>query len=126
MLKDTPLSEKCQQIKCKAEYGAPYNPTFAEADPWTVTLKYQGRQLTVPFYMGRGLEGREPDCEEVMGSLLMDDPADSTFEDWCSELGENPDSRKADALYRKCLQVGKRLRRFLGEDYEAFLYGDRN
>ncbi|MDR3436404.1 hypothetical protein [Telmatospirillum sp.] len=46
-----------------------------------------------------------PDANGVLNSLVMDaDVLDySTFEAWALELDFDPDSRKAEAIYRECL-----------------------
>lgn len=37
------------------------------------------------------------------------------FESWASDLGFDPDSRKAEAIYRQCLDTGLKLRLHLGD-----------
>jgi hypothetical protein len=39
----------------------------------------------------------------------------ATYEDWGSELGFDPDSRKGEAIYRQCLTLALRLRAALGD-----------
>lgn len=58
-----------------------------------------------------------PDFCDMLYSLSMDASAmDSRdFEDWCSEIGYDTDSRKAEAIYRACLEIGLKLRACLGE-----------
>lgn len=59
----------------------------------------------------------EPDACDVMHSLVSDsDVLDcSTFEEWASNLGYDTDSRKAEAIYRACLEIALKLRNGLGE-----------
>lgn len=38
------------------------------------------------------------------------------FEAWASDLGYDPDSRKAESTYRACLETGLKLRAALGDD----------
>lgn len=59
-----------------------------------------------------------PALRDVMYSILQDASAiDSpTFEDWAGDLGYDTDSRKAEAIYRKCVGTGLKLRAALGED----------
>lgn len=40
----------------------------------------------------------------------------STFEEWANEFGYDPDSRKAEVIYRACLEIALKLRNGLGED----------
>ena len=60
-----------------------------------------------------------PTAEDVLGCLLLDcDALDYEFEEWASNLGFDPDSRKAEKTYKFCRDVGNRLQNFLGA--EAF------
>ena len=58
-----------------------------------------------------------PSLPDVLSSLLLDASAIdySTFEDWCDEYGDNPDSRKAEATYRQCVETGLKLRLMFGD-----------
>jgi hypothetical protein len=67
-----------------------------------------------------GLDGSKPfmpDVLDVVASLLMDSEAIDcgTFEEWASNLGYDTDSRKAEATYRACLEIGLKLRAALGD-----------
>jgi hypothetical protein len=59
----------------------------------------------------------EPNALDVIHSLLMDGGAidEGSFEDWASNLGYETDSRKAEAMYRACVDIGLKLRNALGE-----------
>jgi len=49
-------------VTIDGEHRGPVVPEdFAGADPWTVTLRRDGRTLTVPFYTGPGLRDRMAD-----------------------------------------------------------------
>lgn len=62
---------------------------------------------------------KPPTAEEVMDCLLSDcDALDYEFEEWASNLGFSPDSRKAESTYKFCRYVGEKLRAFIGS--EAF------
>lgn len=58
-----------------------------------------------------------PHLRDVMYSLLMDSSVlnASSFEDWASEFGMDTDSRKAEAMYRACLDIALKMRAVLGE-----------
>lgn len=58
-----------------------------------------------------------PDLADVLASLCMDAAAIdcATFEEWARESGYDTDSRKAEAIYRACLEIGLKLRNRLGE-----------
>lgn len=102
-------------------YGAPDNPEFSDSDGWTCVLRYANRQMTIPFYMGRGHNGAEPEVSDVLDCLFSDaDGVDGVeFEDWASDYGYDTDSRKAERVYAACRRTRRHLLRLLGEDYGA-------
>lgn len=59
-----------------------------------------------------------PELADVLHSLVLDGEAidHATYESWASELGYDEDSRKGEAIYRACLEIGLRLRAALGDD----------
>lgn len=110
------------------------NPNFhSDSTEWMrsahhykVTLRAYGRQMTTYFSMGPAL-CEDPDAEGVLDCLLSDSPAcKQDFAEWARDLGYDEDSRKAGRTYNACLKLGTKLKQFLGEHYEAFLYADRN
>lgn len=106
----------------------PTNPDWsAPHTSWLVTLRFEGRTMTVPFHMGLA-HTHEPEAPEVLECLASDasgaDNADG-FADWASEYGYDTDSRKAEALYRQICEQVTELRTFLGaEVYTELLYGE--
>lgn len=67
-----------------------------------------------------GLHGSkpiQPDSLDVLYSLASDSDVINcgTFEEWASNLGYDTDSRKAEAIYRACLEIALKLRNGLGE-----------
>ena len=109
------------------------NPNFQDPTPgswhWKVKLQRRRprRQLTTFFTMGPALN-REPGVEEVLDCLCSDastvDNARS-FEDWCSDLGYDTDSRKAEKTFKAVETQTGRLKAFLGDEYEAALEAER-
>lgn len=95
---------------------------------YVVTLKRQRRQMAVPFscgLCGLGIES-EPTAADVLDCLLSDYyTADNTFDDWCSELGFDPDSRKAERTFKTVLRQSDRLATFLGDALETYLSAER-
>lgn len=87
-----------------------------KAHPWTVELRYKGRQMTLPYFTGPAID-REPTPEEVLECLLSDAwAADGTFEDFCANCGYDEDSRKAERIYYECKRIDKGLDQLLRED----------
>jgi hypothetical protein len=72
---------------------------------------YQVRQLNAK---GKSLQ---PNALDVIASLVMDSSVldESSFEDWASSLGYDVDSRKAETMYRACLDIALKLRNGIGE-----------
>lgn len=78
----------------------------------TITRGENGATFSVPYSMGPALEGN-PTREDVLSCLLSDagpiwDGAD-TFEDWADDMGEDSDSRKAEATYEACKVIAEEL-----------------
>ena len=89
---------------------------------WRVTLRYQGRALTVPFHQGPAIRD-EPTAADVLECLASDaSSAEQPFEQWCGDYGENTDSRKAEATYKAVVRQTKGLRRLLGDDFEKIVF----
>ncbi len=115
-------------LKSASKYGVPERliPSWAReggADAWMVTLSYKGRKLTVPFFMGSGHHGEEPQAYEVIGALLSDVSgidASRSFEDWAGELGYDTDSRAAEAIFKSVQALAPKVHRLLGADFDEF------
>jgi hypothetical protein len=115
------LTRLCDElhIRCDAQYGGVELPDWRTPGmhPYKVTLRFGKRQLTVPFFMGSACE-REPTAADVLSCLAFDARCgEDTFEDFCGNLGYDPDSRKAEATWKACTEMAPRLRRFLGDAY---------
>ena len=94
------------------------------ATHWRCKLTYQGRQLTVHYSMGSAHTG-EPEIADVLRCLV--DEAVSfenarDFEDWARELGFDPDSRKAERIFRQVEKNSRGLKRLLGDAYDHLLW----
>jgi len=112
-------------VRIESYYGQAELPEDFEGDPWKVVLRMKGRQLTVPFFKGYGHGGAEPTAEEVLHCLAMDALTCEhawNFEDWAAELGYDPDSRKAEAVYRKVRRQTEKLRRWAGNLYDTLIH----
>jgi len=62
--------------------------------------------------------GVKPELATVLHSLLSDGAAyfdATTFEDWCSEMGSDPDSHSAEATWKACDEIGRSLARNIPE-----------
>lgn len=99
----------------------PNAPEWTQADHWQVTLtrrtsKGPPRTMQLYFSQGYGHGGAPPKLEAVLGALQTDSLGlEAPFEEWATDLGWSPDSRKAERIYRTCKRQAARLQRFLGE-----------
>jgi hypothetical protein len=121
------INEKGLKMTCT--YGAKENADFKNSDGWTVTIYNDKKRYTFAFYMGYGHNGKEPDIENVMDCILSDASSYENardFEDFANEFGYDTDSRKAEKIYKACGKEAERLKKLLGEDYETFIYAERN
>jgi len=112
---------------------------------WKVTIKKDGRHvLTTDYSAGMGhapsykhfvsiavMTSVKLECEhgKAAGKPILPDACDvlyslasdasvldySEFENWASDFGYDTDSRKAEAIYRACLDTALKLRNGLGD-----------
>lgn len=126
--------ESTPKVTAEISYNdVPYNSGFPDANGYMVTLRYRGRKMKTPYYMGPAI-GREPTAHDVMTSLALDaasyDNARGDFEEWAREYGydlDDPDQRrKTKRTFRAVEREAKKLREFLGDDYDDFLRRDED
>jgi hypothetical protein len=111
-----------RQLECSALHQGTVTRHGDEVDWWVVTLRYEGREMTLSYYMGSGLKGVEPTRRDVLGSLLMD-------ADLVEEYGDDPDDWQAalggDSIKQvladmaACKRQTEALRALLGDDYDS-------
>lgn len=95
-------------------------------DAWTVLLKRQAKgdtvRVLVPFYMGKGYQGRPPTIGEVLECLVFDATSVEglDYDAWVKSLGWE-DSRDTLDAYWACVRIGEHLKRLLGEELLADL-----
>lgn len=80
--------------------------------------------MTLYFSKGYGHGGTEPSAEEVLECLHSDAYiADCcpTFDDYCSELGYDNDSRRAERQYNAVVAQALQVQSWLGDVYNDFL-----
>jgi hypothetical protein len=124
------LSDLCKNVSVMVRDGA--NLSWEKQDDWQkkangyrIRLRYKGKQMSIDFWQGTGIT-HEPEAAGVLECLLSDATCgDESFEDFCSDMGYDEDSRRAERVYRHCKKINKSLKALLGDDYETFLYSDR-
>jgi hypothetical protein len=78
------------------------------------------RQLTTVFSQGSA-HTSEPSPADVLSCLIGDAfYGRQSFDDFCSDLGYDNDSRRAERTWRACKATAPKVDRFLGDDLEAF------
>ena len=80
------------------------------------TGKYGGRESSIAQYLGeKPIPAPLP--RDVLYSLGMDASVIDypSFEEWASDFGYEPDSRKAEKTYQECLRIALELRAMLGD-----------
>ena len=86
-----------------------------EHQSFTVTLTVGATTESFSWRQGLGIES-EPEVGQVLSALVQDAYyGDESFEDFCDELGYDPDSRSAYATWEKCQEVGRQLDNLFGE-----------
>lgn len=86
---------------------------------YTVRLRRKGRTITTPWRQGLALTD-PPTAEDVLASMMLDASSYENardFSDWASDFGYDEDSRKAENIYKACGVIARKLRQFLGEDW---------
>lgn len=125
------IKQLSRKVKLVCQFGAKLDYDKQDdwqqkATGWHCTLRYQGRQHSFDFWQGPAISG-EPDCSGVLECLLSDAQAgEQSFDEFCSEFGYDQDSRKAEKTWEACQKTTVAIKRLLGNDYETFLYADRN
>lgn len=92
---------------------------YYTASHYRVTLRMYGRSMTVGYSQGCGIKNA-PTADRVLECLVNDATgSEDGFEEFCRNFGYDMDSRKAYSIYRACVNIRARLRRFLGSEYET-------
>ena len=102
----------------------PNNPDM-EGDHWRVMLTGPaGVSTTLIFTKGYGHGGARPALAEVLGCLVSDAQSlegARSFEEWARELGYDPDSRKAERIYKAVVAQTDKLKAALGPVYRKLV-----
>ena len=117
--------------------GTDERPRWAGVDftAWTVTLTFEGRTMSVPFFMGPGHKGAPPTTDMVMDALVSDasclHSAGSDFQMWCWELGfdadeiDEPETVRDNAqTFLQTVKQTDRLAVLLGDDFQRVMDGE--
>lgn len=104
----------CKRVDSATE-GRVYVPMTVEL-LHDMTLPVRG---AIGAAVAGGVEPNEPTARDVLESLQLDARAGAgSFEDFCSDLGYDSDSRKAEKIWEACRDTRDRLREFFGADFD--------
>ncbi len=100
----------------------------ADHDTWRVQVRRGQRAFTTDYSAGFGHrlndKPQAPKLADVLACLLSDASSGAeSFEDFCSNLGYDSDSRKALATWRSCRRTAAAFDRLLGAETLEFLIG---
>jgi len=126
----TTLSQLAKRCGFSFKHGAklPYEKQDEwqqNANSYRCTLRYKGRQYSFDYWQGVGIT-HDPNAEGCLDSLLSDAAVSESFEDFCAEFGYDTDSRRAERTHKACLKNREELERLFGDDFETFLYAERD
>lgn len=97
---------------------------------WRVRLSCGRRSFSLYFSQGSA-HTQPPTLTDVLSCIVSDAQSyencaprssSSNFESWCSDLGYDPDSRKAERIYKAVKKQAEQLKRTVGESaYDVLL-----
>lgn len=127
----TSLKQLATQVNISSKYGArldrdKQSDWQRNANGYTVRLMYKGRQYTIDFWQGTDIT-EDPTAAGVLDCLLSDaNGGEMTFGEFCGEFGYDNDSRTAERTWKQCGKVREELQRLLGDDFDLFMYSERD
>lgn len=122
------LSKGAAKMETHYGQGVAYCPAHG-AKRWEGNRHVEARAIEIEIETGKhasSMFGGEPRASakaidppsigDVLHSLALDSNVleSGGFEDWAAELGYSTDSRKAEAIYRECVDQSLALQRMLG------------
>jgi hypothetical protein len=121
-MKPSQLEELCTElgVTIHAKKNQRTRPEWPDTQGWDITLRFDGRMMKTTFWTGPAIKD-DPTAADVLWSLCSDARmGEETFEEFCSNLGYDTDSRRVYATWQACKRTAPKLRRFLGEDFPDF------
>lgn len=118
---------KCEAIRVAGRHDVDddgESSWSADARHWSVQLtrtERRGPGFVLSFSQGSA-HTKAPNARDVLDCLASDvSGIDQPFESWASDLGYDPDSRKAERTYQQIKRQAKRLEDLLGAEGVAAL-----
>lgn len=117
------------EIVSGPDYYAESDGERWEHHAYVVRLSRGDRSMEVPWRAGIGITD-DPTAADVLEALLSDaasiENARGDFEEWAPELGFDPDSRRAEAIFQRATKQTDELRELLGDDFDAAVFPPYN
>ena len=116
---ETPFEKKIREHGIKSEIDEEgFDGNYLK---YKVRLRMGRRSMTVPFMCG--IAYGEVTTAAVFGSVLRDanSVSSANFDEFCCMFGYDTDSREAEKNYKACVSMDKKLKKFLGEEYNSFM-----
>jgi hypothetical protein len=106
-------------LRMSTVFGARRHEQFPDGLPWTCTLRYKRRRMTIVYYTHPGFQ-EEPTVAEVLTSLFEDAwrfQHVRDFVEFCAAFGYDRDGRRSEWAYTACGDAAARLRHLMHDDY---------
>jgi hypothetical protein len=106
-------------LRMSTVFGARHGERFPDGLPWTCTLRYERRRMTIAYYTHPGFE-QEPTAAEVLASLLQDGRDYEHVQDFvgfCDAFSYERDNRRSEWTYAACGDAAAGLRHLLADGY---------
>lgn len=109
------IEMKATRIVKRPDLTSVNDPWYFRADHFKCVFTRKGKQMTAYFSQGEGFKGEPPTIGRVLESIHLDATSvdNVSFEEWAQGFGYDPDSRKAERLYRACKRSARKMERFL-------------
>lgn len=99
------------------EHGIYFSDETFTRDVWWVTLKNARHRYRFTFGQSQARQGIKPTTYDILACVEKYDPG--TFEDFCSNMGYDTDSRRAEKTYKAVVKEWQNIRTlFTSEELE--------
>lgn len=110
--------KKFATCSCGATHGDRYRVTLRQTD-----ATRRPRSVSFDFWNSHSdmQNGKRPTAYDVLACVSGDIYCPESFEEFCGEYGYDEDSRRAEAVFRRCDVFAQRLRNFFTQEEQEAL-----
>ena len=119
--KDSPSKKPSQLAKIDIKFlkkGLHFPDDTEERNIYKITVSRDGRSIN--FNFGDSIHnterGEKPTVDDLLDIILSDAFCPETFEDFAGEFGYDPDSRRAEQIFKACKMQSKKIRSIYSEN----------